>query len=344
MRYSRGGSCLKQVGTRQPKIHGGRRIFPRIASMTFHPTLSSIHSWFARTRSRFATNRHLRTLFDSLWSRPTTWLASTATVRGKIFPWLDALDRSCAINPWGSGLGETTIVPAFARRGHIVDADVLIIGVEHGHEIESLWSRHAARQIVGIDISSYVDDWRNIPRKQAKGTRVAFAQMDGSRLGFRPDAFDIVYCQGVFPHVLDFPRFVDEVWRVLRPAGSFLAISCPPWRTYEGPHMPGFGFDHLLLSEDAFRTQALARDDGWQHWYELDLFNRLTVRDMLLALDERFDIGQLSIAPSRGAAQYARQFPDSWEHLKNRYEELDLMVRLFALEMRPRHTPDFRSS
>jgi SAM-dependent methyltransferase len=292
-------------------------------------------SFFSQVRSELSKSPWLHAAFDSFWSSPSTWFTSNPVVRRRLYPWLDKLGRDVTINPWGSGLGELSVVPSLARRGRIAGADVLLIGVEHGHEIDSLWVRHAPRSITGIDIGDYTKDWAQLV-DIARPVRLSFARMDCSSLGFDSSTFDLVYCQGVLPHVLRFGEFIDEVHRVLRPTGLFAAISCPPWRAYEGPHMPGFDFQHLLLPEDDFRAMSLTRSDGWAHWYKMGLFNRLTVIEMLSLIERRFDLTKLAVAPSRGAIQYRRRHRDNWEYLTKRYEELDLMIRLFLVEATPR--------
>jgi SAM-dependent methyltransferase len=298
-----------------------------------------LRQWAGRTRAHLAGEPNLRAAFDRCWSGPTTWLFSTALARRRYFPWAETFERDVLINPWGSGLGETSAVPALARRGIIESSDVLVIGVQHGDEIETLWVPWRPKSIVGIDIGDYAKDWVNTRKRWPNGTRAEFAKMDGSKLAFAPSTFDVVYCQGVLPHVMDLPAFVDEVHRVLRPGGIFVAISCPPWRTYEGPHMPGLGFDHLLLSEAEFHERVSARQDGWEHWYQVGLFNRLTVREMIATIDQRFDVRRLAIAPSRGASRFRQSHPNDWTRLTAEFEPVDLMVRLFLLEAIPRLRP-----
>jgi SAM-dependent methyltransferase len=47
----------------------------------------------------------------------------------------------------------------------------------------------------------------------------------GEKLPFDDGAFDVVFSRYVLEHVTNPPRFLNEVWRVLRPGGSFLFLT-----------------------------------------------------------------------------------------------------------------------
>jgi len=80
-----------------------------------------------------------------------------------------------------------------------------------------------AGRVVALDVS-----WEMLRLAQEKGfpARVALAQADAQRQGFRDACFDAVFCNAALPH---FPRretAIREMVRVLRP-GGVLIVSHP---------------------------------------------------------------------------------------------------------------------
>ncbi|MBX3675328.1 MAG: class I SAM-dependent methyltransferase [Burkholderiales bacterium] len=200
-------------------------------------------------------------------------------------------------------------IPAFRRllgeraRG----ARVLAVGCGVGTEIDELQA--AGFDSAGIDSGNRASAWS----RRASRDRLFLA--NGERLPFRDDAFDVVFCGCLFPHVGDEadshrpgPGYLDkrralaaEMARVLRPGGHILVASanrrCPldlfhgrepgSYRPRWNP--PG---DPFLLSEDDYRDlfaragcAGLALEPTEGFW----TFNRSrrSLRGRLLALPVR---------------------------------------------------------
>ncbi len=81
-------------------------------------------------------------------------------------------------------------------------------------------------EVVGIDRSRgmLVEAARRLPPEEA--SRVRFVRGDALSLPFHEE-FDVATCYGAFGHVLerDEPRFVDQVYRALRPGGRFVFVT-----------------------------------------------------------------------------------------------------------------------
>jgi ubiquinone/menaquinone biosynthesis C-methylase UbiE len=96
--------------------------------------------------------------------------------------------------------------------------DVLEIGVGMGADFVRF--RKAGALSIGIDLSreSLKLACRNAAVNQITQT---LTNADAESLPFADEAFDLVYSWGVLHHTPDTPRALDEVYRVLRPAGEF---------------------------------------------------------------------------------------------------------------------------
>ncbi|MEN6428831.1 MAG: class I SAM-dependent methyltransferase [Phycisphaerales bacterium] len=49
--------------------------------------------------------------------------------------------------------------------------------------------------------------------------------LNGETLPFGDETFDVVFCRSVLEHVAEPATFLEEVWRVLKPGGSFLFLT-----------------------------------------------------------------------------------------------------------------------
>jgi len=184
-----------------------------------------------RVRASLASSRILRTTFDYTYARLYRSFYSSAMIRHRVAPYLDAYP-DVEFSRTGTGFSQFSEVNRLARLGVVHGKDVLLVGAGEGPEVEALWGRHRPRSLVGIDIGDYEAEWVKCNQSNSMNDLpLRFVKMDGSMLGLRPRSFDLVYSQGVMPHVKDVKRFLDEAERVLRPGGIFYAFCCPLWRT-----------------------------------------------------------------------------------------------------------------
>lgn len=94
-----------------------------------------------------------------------------------------------------------------------------------GVHTETLQQEFPAAEVIAIDISEKaLDTGRQVVAQYAAGRpRPTFTPMDGHRLNFPDGHFDLVSEFGSFSS-LDFDRALSEVWRVLRPGGTLIAV------------------------------------------------------------------------------------------------------------------------
>jgi SAM-dependent methyltransferase len=230
----------------------------------------------------------------------------------------------------GSGYSHVTEIHRLSRLGAIKQRRVLIVGVEQGNEVKRLWARERPLRLVGIDIGEYQEEWRNVLEcldRSYPGV-YRFERMNATQLTFPDESFDLVYSQGVLPHIMDLPAFLAGAQRVLRPGGIFYAFCCPLWRTYGGPHVGCLGYDHLLLPDPEFIARAKAVGNGWEHWLNLGLFNRLRFRELLEQVQRFFVVSHVGVIGSPEAERFRKRNPDVWAELRTRYDEEDLLIRL----------------
>jgi ubiquinone/menaquinone biosynthesis C-methylase UbiE len=75
--------------------------------------------------------------------------------------------------------------------------------------------------LLGIDLST---NMVRLARKNASNfgaENVAFKKGDGLKLEFEDESFDVVVSSNAFPWIPDRPKFLAEVFRVLKPGGRF---------------------------------------------------------------------------------------------------------------------------
>jgi SAM-dependent methyltransferase len=75
----------------------------------------------------------------------------------------------------------------------------------------------------GVDLSQTAIDLakKNFARKKLRGT---LQIMDGERLDFPENSFDVVYAHGVIQYTADPARMIAEMHRVLKPGGEAIAM------------------------------------------------------------------------------------------------------------------------
>ena len=250
--------------------------------------------------------------------------ASLPPVRRRLAPHLDGLDRPFRYTLRGAGIEH--ILPLAEVSGRTV----LVLGVGRADEPAD-WARLAARHVVGTDLQPS-GTW------SADAPRVSFLCTDGAHLALSADSVGVVTSRSVLEHVLDLDGFLDESARVLTRDGIFHAVFGPLWHTFGGSHVAALGYDHLLLDGEAVLAKARAVGHGWEHWLELDLFNRLRLDDYLAAIERRFIVERLVIADSREGRRFRAEHPDEWKRLRTAHAERDLLVRLVSVAARPRST------
>jgi SAM-dependent methyltransferase len=99
--------------------------------------------------------------------------------------------------------------------------DVLEVGCGVGTDA-SRFARAGARY-VGVDRTSRAIELAQ-RRFALDGLEGMFLRADATALPFADESFDLVYSHGVIHHVEETQKAVDEIYRVLRPGGTALAM------------------------------------------------------------------------------------------------------------------------
>lgn len=110
-------------------------------------------------------------------------------------------------------------------------------------------------------------------RKWHKVPGLDFVQGDAQNLPFPDQSFDAVINIESSLHYPDFPRFLTEVARVLRPGGHFLYADIQPYAGVEAWEAMLADFPLRMLSQREINAEVLrGMEKGSQYW--LDLFDR----------------------------------------------------------------------
>ncbi|QIK74210.1 class I SAM-dependent methyltransferase [Nocardioides piscis] len=130
----------------------------------------------------------------------------------------DKLDTRASVwRPTSDGLDPTTEALRAIDRALVGDADVLEIGCGTGAMAERI---HA---LPGVTLVATDFSERFVELTAARG--VDARQADICYLPFDDASFDVAYAGWMLYHVRDIERALNEVRRVLRPGGTFVAVT-----------------------------------------------------------------------------------------------------------------------
>lgn len=88
-------------------------------------------------------------------------------------------------------------------------------------------------------------------------TNITITRADAEQLPFTDGSFELVTCRIAAHHFPDVPRFVAEVWRVLKPGGAFALVdNISP----DEISTPGFAADELRDAADNYNAFEKLRD------------------------------------------------------------------------------------
>jgi 2-polyprenyl-3-methyl-5-hydroxy-6-metoxy-1,4-benzoquinol methylase len=131
---------------------------------------------------------------------------------------------------------------------------VLDLGCNTGYGSEILFK--SAKNVVGVDVSDKAISSAN---NQYGHLGIRFQQIDGKKLPFEEDEFDMIVCCQVIEHIVDYGVFIGELKRVLSPGGivifttpnALLRIDpgMKPWNIF---HVREFAHFELKSLLDAF--------------------------------------------------------------------------------------------
>jgi SAM-dependent methyltransferase len=184
--------------------------------------------------------------------------------------WLDEQDRY-SVYPWLSEAAEFR---------HHAGHSVLEIGCGTGSDLKQFAS-HGARA-VGIDITP--EHLRLAKKRVGSSAEVHFGS--ATNIPFPNASFDYVYSHGVLHHIDQPTRVVEEIFRVLRPAGTFNVHVYAKWS-----YVPVVLF--------------LKHGRDWKNWIEnsrdpvhIDLYTSRSLRKLFAPANVRIQRYECSYIPA----------------------------------------------
>ena len=128
---------------------------------------------------------------------------------------------------WGEGFlspGGPEEIARILEGSDIAGRAVLDLGCGLGGCDLELLRRHGAGRVLGIDVEpQLIARCEALAARAGFGDRLGFRLVEPGPLPFEAAAFDVVFSKDAMIHIPDKPALFDEVLRVLRPGGLFLA-------------------------------------------------------------------------------------------------------------------------
>ncbi len=128
---------------------------------------------------------------------------------------------------WGDGFlspGGTAEVARVLEGHDLTGKVVLDIGCGAGGADIALVKFHGASYVTGIDVEDPVlIHARKLVARQGLTDRIGLAKVAPGPLPFAPASFDVVFSKDSIVHIPDKHTLMQDVFRVLRPGGWFLA-------------------------------------------------------------------------------------------------------------------------
>jgi ubiquinone/menaquinone biosynthesis C-methylase UbiE len=214
--------------------------------------------------------------------------------------------------------------------GKIDGGRVLDVATQEGGFVQLLMEYlKSYREIVGIDISELAIE---TARSTIEEEGVQFLVMDAEQLDFEDENFDTVSISASLHHLMNIPRVLNEMKRVLKPAGHFILAEMHRDGQTEA-ELTSIYLHHWIAEVDSAlgrsHNSTLAREEFTDYIASLGLSN-VEFYDYLDKYTEPFEEGRIArlesvidriIQRAEGANNYSE--------LKERGE--DLRQRLHAV-------------
>jgi len=194
----------------------------------------------------------------------------------------------------------------------LAGSDAADIGCGEGSMALGLCHRAAPRRLIGFDTVA-VNLRELLERSTALGIatvlpqELEFRQSTPAAIPARDGEFDFVYSWSAFEHIADPIAVLEEVRRILRPAGHFFLQLWPFYFSAKGSHLWQWfdqDFHHLLSQDRDVVAQVVASDRQPREWAEymigeFERLNRITLDQLQRAvLTAGFDVIRLELLTS----------------------------------------------
>jgi len=112
---------------------------------------------------------------------------------------------------------------------------LLDVGCWNGAQTMKYAAVLGAKEVHGVEIFD-----EPISQARLKGIQVSKINLEADQFPFDDNRFDIVICNQVFEHLKQIFLPIDEIWRILKPGGSFI-LSVPNLASFHNRVMLLFG-------------------------------------------------------------------------------------------------------
>ena len=136
---------------------------------------------------------------------------------------------------WGEGFlspGGAEEVEKIVGDADLSNRCILDIGCGTGGVTQFLMKRYRPCKIIGVDVEqSLIKKCREMAAENSMGEGLVYQHIQPGPLPFAENSFDVVFTKDSLIHIEDKQLISDEVFRVLKPEGRFLASD---WMCVQG--------------------------------------------------------------------------------------------------------------
>ena len=184
---------------------------------------------------------------------------------------------------WGKGFlspGGADEIGRMIGDADLTGASILDIESGAGGGAIALIRNHHAGYVTGMDVEdTVITNARALIAVEGLEDTIGFVKAAPGRLPFAPNSFDVVFSKDSLVHIPDKGPLMDEVYRVLKPGGRFIASDwlishdgppSPEMATYIAAEDLDFGMTSPARFEDAMRDAGFVgisttSRNAWYH-------------------------------------------------------------------------------
>lgn len=127
-----------------------------------------------------------------------------------------------------------------------VSRKIIDVGCGYGIHTMRFAKKYPGKAFIGVDIADKVVDKAFEMSKDAGLQNIGFQSMEGEKIKFPSEFFDVAFCFEVLEHVYDVDIVLKEIFRVIRNGGVFVGSVPANEKADGGLHVRQFDKNSLI--------------------------------------------------------------------------------------------------